>query len=99
MQNSRVATFSAQIQIPHPLLELHWPPLLLMKRELVSQSGQMELLGWCEYILYQGHRCGACHNASNAKVRIMKVPYEMPNKVKEKYQSTLLKCECLCPFC
>ena len=29
---------------------------------------------WCECILYKGHRCGACHNASDAKVRIMKAP-------------------------
>ena len=46
---------------------------------------------WCECILYKGHRCGAYHNASDAKVRIMKAPYEMTNKIKN--QSTLSKCE------
>ena len=46
---------------------------------------------WCECILYKGHRCGACHNAFDAKVRIMKAPSEMTNKIKN--QSTLSKCE------
>ena len=44
---------------------------VLMKHDLVSKSGQMESLVVCEGILYKGHRCGACHNASDAKVRIM----------------------------
>ena len=43
----------------------------LMKHELVSKSGQMESLVVCEGMLYKGHRCGACHNVSDAKVRIM----------------------------
>ena len=55
----------------------------LMKHELVSRSGQMESACWCEYTLYKGHRCGAYHNASDAKVSIMKVPYEMKNKIKK----------------
>ena len=67
---------------------------MLMKHELVSKSGQMESLVVCEGILYKGHRCGACHNASDAKVRIMKAPYEMKNKIKN--QSALSKCECMC---
>ena len=43
----------------------------LMKHELVSKSGQMESLVVCEGMLYKGHRCGDCHNVSDAKVRIM----------------------------
>ena len=40
-----------------------------MKREFVSQSGQMEPIpNLCEYILKDGHRCGVCHNVSDAKV-------------------------------
>ena len=31
----------------------------------------MESLMVCEGMLDEGHRCGACHNASDAKVRIM----------------------------
>ena len=48
---------------------------------------------WCECILYKGHRCGVCHNTSDAKVKIMKAPYEMKNKIKN--QSALSKCECM----
>ena len=44
---------------------------LVMKHELVNKSGQMESLVACVGMLYKGHRCGACHNASDAKVRIM----------------------------
>lgn len=44
----------------------------LMKHKLVSKSGQMESLVVCEGMLDEGHRCGACHNASDAKVRIKK---------------------------
>ena len=42
-----------------------------MKHKLVSKSGQMESLVVCEGMLDEGHRCGACHNVSDAKVRIM----------------------------
>ena len=45
----------------------------LMKREFVSRDGPMEPAS-CqrECILYDDHRCGACHNASDAKVRTEK---------------------------
>ena len=43
----------------------------LMKHKLVSKSGQMESLVMCEGMLDEGHRCGACHKVSDAKVRIM----------------------------
>ena len=42
-----------------------------MKHKLVSKSGQMESFVVCEGMLDEGHRCGACHNVSDAKVRIM----------------------------
>ena len=43
--------------------------LCLMKCEFVSQSGHMEpISSLCECILKNGHRCGACHNVSDAKV-------------------------------
>ena len=44
----------------------------LMKCKLVSRSRQMELpvSAWVSSI--RGHRCGACHNASDAKVRTIK---------------------------
>ena len=45
----------------------------LMKREFVSRNRQMEpTSGLCECILKDGHRCGACYNVSDAKVRIGK---------------------------
>ena len=45
----------------------------MMKREFVSQNRQMEpTSGLRECILKDGHRCGACHNVSDAKVRIGK---------------------------
>ena len=41
----------------------------LMKCEFVNHSGQMEPIpSLCECILKDGHRCGACHNVSDAKV-------------------------------
>ena len=43
----------------------------LMKHKLISKRGQMESLVVCEGMLDEGHRCGACHNVSDAKVRIM----------------------------
>ena len=42
-----------------------------MEHKLVSKSGRMESLMVCEGMLDEGHRCGACHNVSDAKVRIM----------------------------
>ena len=42
-----------------------------MEHKLVSKSGQMESLAMCEGLLDEGHRCGACHNVSDAKVRII----------------------------
>ena len=53
----------------------------------------------CDCILYKGHRCGACHSASDAKVRIKKAPYEMKMEEQDKNQSALSKCECICTFC
>ena len=45
----------------------------LMKREFVSRNRQMEpTSGLRECILKDGHRCGAYHNVSDAKVRIGK---------------------------
>ena len=43
-----------------------------MKREFVSRNGQMEFPVSVNVSFKKGHRCGACHNASNAKVRIKK---------------------------
>ena len=43
----------------------------LMEHKLVSKSGQMKSLVVCEDMLDEGHRCGVCHNVSDAKVRIM----------------------------
>ena len=43
----------------------------LMKHKLVSKSGQIESLVVCEGMFHKGHRCGACHNVSDAKVRII----------------------------
>ena len=42
----------------------------LMEHEFVSKSGQMESPVECEGLLDEGHRCGACHKVSDAKVRI-----------------------------
>ena len=42
-----------------------------MKHKLVSKSGQMESLVVCEGMLDEGHRCGACHNVSDTKVRMI----------------------------
>ena len=42
-----------------------------MKHKLVSKSGQMESFVVWEGMLDEGHRCGACHNVSDAKVRMM----------------------------
>ena len=42
-----------------------------MKHKLVNKSGQMESLVVYEGMLDEGHWCDACHNVSDAKVRIM----------------------------
>ena len=42
-----------------------------MEHKSVSKSEQMESLVECEGLLSEGHRCGACHKVSDAKVRIM----------------------------
>ena len=44
----------------------------MMKCKLVSRSRQMELPVSTNVSSKRGHRCGACHNASNAKVRTIK---------------------------
>ena len=41
-----------------------------MEHKFVSKSEQMESLVECEGLLDEGHRCGACHKVSDAKVRI-----------------------------
>ena len=41
-----------------------------MEHKSVSKSEQMESLVECEGWLDEGHRCGACHKVSVAKVRI-----------------------------
>ena len=46
----------------------------LMKCEFVNHSGQMEPIpSLCECILKDGHRCGACHNVSDAKISTREV--------------------------
>ena len=42
-----------------------------MKHKIVSKSGQMESFVVRESMPNNGHRCGACHNVSDAKVRMM----------------------------
>ena len=44
----------------------------LMKCKLVSRNRQMELPVNTYVSSKRGHRCGACHNASDAKVRTIK---------------------------
>ena len=41
-----------------------------MEHKFVSKSEQMESPIECEDLLDEGHWCGACHKASDAKVRI-----------------------------
>ena len=43
----------------------------LMMHRIVSNSDWMKSLVVQENMLNDGHRCGACHNVSDAKVRIM----------------------------
>ena len=42
-----------------------------MKHKIVSKSEQMEPFVVRESMPNDGHRCGACHNVSDAKVRMM----------------------------
>ena len=42
-----------------------------MKHKIVSKSRQMEPFLVRESMLDDGHRCGACHNVSDSKVRMM----------------------------
>ena len=42
-----------------------------MKHKIISKSEQMEPFVVRESMLNDGHRCGACHNVPNAKVRMM----------------------------
>ena len=42
-----------------------------MKHKIVSKSEQMEPFVVRESMLNDGHRCGACHNVSDAKVRMI----------------------------
>ena len=42
-----------------------------MEHKFVSKSGQMESPVVYEGLLDEGHRCGACHKVSDAKVRII----------------------------
>ena len=44
----------------------------MMRCKLVSHSRQMELPVSTWLSSKRGHRCGACHNASDAKVRTIK---------------------------
>ena len=44
----------------------------LMKCKLVSRNGQMELPVSTNVSFRKSHRCGVCHNVSNAKVRTEK---------------------------
>ena len=42
-----------------------------MEHKSVSKSEQMKSPVECEGLLDEGHRCGACHRVSDAKVRIV----------------------------
>ena len=44
-----------------------------MMHKIVSNSERMESLVVRENMLNDGHRCGACHNVSDAKVRMIKI--------------------------
>ena len=43
----------------------------LMMHRIVSNSERMESFVVQENVLNDGHRCGACHNVSDAKVRMI----------------------------
>ena len=42
-----------------------------MMHKIVSKSEQMEPFVVRESMLNDGHQCGACHNVSDAKVRMI----------------------------
>ena len=54
-----------------PIISYCYFGLYLMEHKSVSQSEQMESTVECEGLLDEGHRCGACHEVSDAKVRII----------------------------
>ena len=54
-----------------------------MEHKSVSKSEQMESLVECEGLLDEGHRCGACHKVSDAKVRITT---EHSKEIKDKFR-------------
>ena len=60
--------FSQQILNVKLLLVFY---LNLMEHKSVSKSEQMESPVEREGLLDEGHRCGACHKVSDAKVRII----------------------------
>ena len=45
----------------------------LMMHRIVSNSERMESFVMRENMLSDDHRCGACHNVSDAKVRMIKI--------------------------
>ena len=47
-----------------------------MMHRIVSNSKQMESFVVRENVLNDDHRCGACHNVSDAKVRIIKIIFD-----------------------
>ena len=44
-----------------------------MMHRIVSNSERMESFVVQENVLNDGHQCGACHNVSDAKVRMIKI--------------------------
>ena len=84
MQNSRVATFSAQIQIPHPLLELHWPPLLPFSNRMLRSSKGLVASIHCEELccrLLVDHTWTLqpphYHHIKNFKIKNEVIAYDM----------------------
>ena len=53
-----------------------------MKHKIVSKSGLMEPFVVRESVPNDGHRCGACHNVSDAKVRMMNKNQELEYALK-----------------
>ena len=45
----------------------------MMMHRIVSNGERMESFVVRENMLNDGHRCGACHNVSDAKVRMIKI--------------------------
>ena len=54
------------------VFQLNQVVYILMMHKIVSNSERMESFVVREYMLNDGHRCGACHNVSDAKVRMIK---------------------------